>query len=247
MEIGSVSVNPKLSRLVRAMNPNQGRVLITLALMVSGMVGVVVALTQSPRSALLFQEPPAKTEPVAATKPVTTTQPVQQSPPSSRSQEIATQLDQSLAGQLLKQLSQQADTKVQGSKTAIDRFIQQKTDEQRESLKQLVIEALQQTAAGEVKKQSQAFSNEFKGIQLTPAQSAQIQQARRDMQTAMVQQLQSNPELLKQVQSDRETGNLDRALSQPLNGYNQVVTQVLTPQQREQWQKNFKALQSLDR
>lgn len=218
------------------MNPNKGRVLITLALMVSGIVGVAIALSQSPRSASLFQTPPAKTEPVAVT------QPIQKAPPKSRSQEIATQLDQSLAGQFLKQLSGQADTKVEESKSAIGNFIKQKTNEQREHLKQIVVEALQEAVSGEVNKQTpsltQSLTTEFKGLQLTPDQSAQIQQARRVMQAEIVKELQAKPELLKQIQS----GKADQNLSQPLKNYSDVVTSILTPQQREKWQKNFSLL-----
>lgn len=232
MESCSVWVNPKLSRLERTMNPNKGRVLISLALMVSGMVGVAVALSQSPRSATLFQNPPAKTEPVAVTKTI------QQTPPKSRAQEIATQFDQSLAGQLLKGLSNQADEKVQDSKTAVGNFIKQKTDEQRENLKQIVIETLQETVSGEVNKQTQLLKTEFNGVQLTPDQLAQIQQARREMQAEIMRELQANPELIKQIQS----GKVDQNISQPLKDYRDVVASVLTPQQREQWQKNFSLL-----
>jgi hypothetical protein len=221
----------------KAMNPNKARVLISLALMVAGGVGAAVALNQSP-SISPSQAPLAQTEPVVAQK--VAQKPIQQVPQQSRSQEIATQLDQSMAGQFLKQLSGQADAKVESSKSAIGNFIQQKTDEQRQHLKQIVIDALEETVSGEVKKQTESLRTEFKGVQLTPDQSAQIQQARREMQAEIVKELQANPDLLKQIQ----TGKVDQTLSQPLKDYSQVVTSVLTPQQRAQWRKNFTALHS---
>lgn len=214
------------------MNPNKGRVLISLALMVSGMVGVAIAISQSSRSATLFQPSSAKTEPVAAI------QPVHSAPQQSRSQEIADQLDQSLAGQLLKRLSNRADEKVQGSKTALGNLIKQKTDEHRDHLKQIVLEALEETVSGEVKNQTQSLKFEFKDIQLTPDQSAQVQQARRQMQAEIMREIQANPDLVKQIQS----GKVAQNLSQPLQEYRNVVTSVLTPQQQGQWQKNFSLL-----
>jgi hypothetical protein len=210
--------------------------------MVAGGVGAAVALNQSP-SISPSQAPLAQTEPVVAQKvaqkPIQQV-PLQQVPQQSRSQEIATQLDQSMAGQFLKQLSGQADAKVESSKSAIGNFIQQKTDEQRQHLKQIVIDALEETVSGEVKKQTESLRTEFKGVQLTPDQSAQIQQARREMQAEIVKELQANPDLLKQIQ----TGKVDQTLSQPLKDYSQAVTSVLTPQQRAQWRKNFTALHS---
>lgn len=224
------------------MNPNKARVLISLALMVAGGVGVVVALNQSPSDISSFQAPSTQPEPVVVQKVTqkVAQKPIQQVPQQSRSQEIATQLDQSMAGQFLKQLSGEADAKVEASKSAIGNFIQQKTDEQRQHLKQIVIDALEETVSGEVKKQTESLKAEFKGVQLTPDQSAQIQQARREMQAEIVKELQANPELLKQIQ----TGKVDQTLSQPLKDYSQVVTTVLTPQQRAQWRKNFNALHS---
>lgn len=220
------------------MNPNKARVLISLALMVAGGVGALVALNHSPSDISSFQTPPAQPEPVVVQK--VAQKPIQQAPQQSRSQEIATQLDQSMAGQFLKQLSGQADAKVEASKSAIGNFIKQKTDEQRQYVKQIVIDALEETVSGEVKKQTESLKAEFKGVQLTPDQSAQIQQARREMQAEIVKELQANPELLKQIQ----TGKVDQTLSQPLKDYSQVVTTVLTPQQRAQWRKNFNALHS---
>jgi Spy/CpxP family protein refolding chaperone len=211
------------------MNPITGRVLLSLALIGAGFVGVAAALNQAPRSIVA---PPEKA--VAVKKPV------QQAP--SRSSEIATQLDQSMAGQFLKQMTGQADAKVEESKSAIGNFIKQKTDEQRDYLKQVVVEALQETVSGEVKKQTDSLKAEFKGVKLTPDQSTQIQQARREMQSEIVKEIQTNPDLIKQIQA----GKADQNLAQPLKNYSQVVTSVLTPQQKEQWQKNFNVLKALN-
>ncbi|BAU14755.1 hypothetical protein LEP3755_53060 [Leptolyngbya sp. NIES-3755] len=218
------------------MNPNKGRVLISLALMVSGIVGVAVAMSQSPRGISLLQNPlqapPAKTQPTVKSTP----KPVAQE---SRSQEIAEQLEHSNAAKLLKELTQGADAKVQDSKSAIEGFIQQKTNEQQDYLKQLVIDALREAVTGEVTQQSTAISQEFKGVKLTPEQMTEIQQARREMQTQIVQQLQNNPQLIQQLQADLQAGRLDQTLSQPLSNYRETIAQILTPQQQQKWQKNF--------
>ncbi|MER3476843.1 MAG: hypothetical protein C4287_10315 [Leptolyngbya sp. ERB_1_2] len=220
----------------QAMNPNKGRVLISLALVVSGLVGA--AMTQSPRGIALLQSPPAKMEP-ASTAPIQTAEPVQTVPQQSRSQELANQFEHSTAAQLLKQLTNEADTKVQDSKSAIEGFIQQKTNEQRQHLKQVVVDALREAVTGEVTQHSKALSDEFKGIKLTPDQTAQIQKARREMQTEIVQQLQNNPQLIKRLQSDLQAGRSNQALSNSLSNYSDVIAQILTPQQRQKWQKNF--------
>ncbi len=216
------------------MNPNKGRVLIALALMVSGIVGVAVAMTQSSRGIALLQLPSAKMEPVSTAKPTQKTVPQQ-----SRSQEITDQLEHSNAAQLLKQLSNEADSTVKDSKSAIEGFIQQKTNEQRDYLKQIVVDAMREAVTGEATQPSKALSNEFKGIKLTSSQTGQIQQARREMQTEMVQQLQNNPQLIKQLQSDLQAGRLNQALSQPLSNYRNAIAQILSPQQQQKWQKNF--------
>jgi ribosomal protein L5 len=210
--------------------------------MVSGIVGAAVALTQSPRGIALFQSPPVKTEPVSTIKPIQKAVTQQ-----SRSQELTDQLEQSNAAQLLKQLSGQADAKVKDSKSAIEGFIQQKTNEQRDHLKQIVIDALREAMTGEATQQSKALPDEFKGIKLTTEQTAQIQKARREMQTEIVQQLQNNPQLMQQLQSDLQAGRLNQALSQPLNQYSDTIAQILTPQQQQKWQKNFDLLKSLSR
>jgi len=218
------------------MNPNKGRVLISLALMVSGIVGVAVAMSQSPRGIALLQNPlqasPAKTQPVAKPTP----KPVAQE---SRSQEIAEQLEQSNAAKLLKELTQGADAKVQDSKSAIEGFIQRKANEQQDHLKQLVIGALREAVTGEVTQSSKTISQEFKGIKLTPEQTTEIQQARREMQTQIVQQLQNNPQLIQQLQADLQAGRLNQTLSQPLSNYRATIAQILTPQQQQKWQKDF--------
>jgi len=220
------------------MNPNKGRVIISLALVASGMVGVISAMTQSPGRIALLQSPPAKMEPVS-TVPTQTAKPIQTEPQQSRSQELANQFEHSTAAQLLKQLTNKADTKVQDSKSAIGSFIQRKTSEQREHFKQMVVDALREMVTEEVTQQSKALSDEFKGIQLSSDQTAQIQRARREMQTEIVQQLQNNPQLLKQLQSDLQAGRSNQALSDSLSNYSDAVAQVLTPQQRQKWQKNF--------
>lgn len=214
------------------MNPNKGRVLISLALMVSGMVGVGIALSQSPRGVALFQAPPTKTEPVINQAPKPAAQ-------QSRSQELSEQLEQSNAAKLLKQLSEGTDTKVKDSKNAIEGFIQQKTTEQRGYLQQLVIDALREAITGEVTQQSKAIPQEFKGVKLTPEQTTEIQKARRNMQSEIVQQLQNNPQLIQQLQADLQAGKLNQTLSQPLNNYSSAIAQILTPQQQQKWQKNF--------
>ncbi|MGG6267698.1 hypothetical protein ACQ4M3_11430 [Leptolyngbya sp. AN03gr2] len=218
------------------MNPNKGRVLISLALMVSGMVGVAVALSQSPRGIALLQTPlqtpPAKTQPTVKSTP----KPVAQE---SRSQELSEQLEQSNAAKFLKQLTDGADAKVQDSKSAIEGFIQQKANEQQNYLKQLVIDALREAVTGEATQQSKAISQEFKGVKLTPEQTTRIQQARQEMQTQIVQQLQNNPQLIQQLQADLQAGRLNQTLSQPLNNYQDTIAKILTPQQEQKWQKNF--------
>ncbi|MBE9011900.1 hypothetical protein IQ250_16990 [Pseudanabaenaceae cyanobacterium LEGE 13415] len=218
-----------------AMNPNKGRVLISLALMVSGMVGVAVALSQSPRGIALFQAPPAKIEPVK-TQPKATPKPAA---PHSRSQELSEQLEQSNAAKLLKQLTEGADAKVQDSKSAIERFIQRKANEQGNYLKQVVIDALREAVTGEVTQQSKTISQEFKDIKLTSEQRTAIQQARREMQTQIVQQVQNNPQLVQQLPADLQAGRLNQTLSQPLSNYSEAIAQILTPQQQQRWQKNF--------
>lgn len=214
------------------MNPNKGRVLISLALMVSGIVGVAVALTQSPRGIALLQAPPATIEPTVKSTP----KPVVQE---SRSQELSEQLEQSNAAKLLEQLTEGADAKINDSKSAIEGFIQQKTNQQRDHLKQIVIDALREAVTGEVTQQSKAISQEFKGIKLTPEQTTEIQQARREMQSQIVQQLQNNPQLIQQLQADLPAGRLNQTLSQPLNTYRDTIAQILTPQQQQKWQKTF--------
>ena len=223
------------------MNPNQGRVLISLALMVSGMVGVAVALSQSPRGIALFQSPPAKIEPVSTVKPVQ-----KEVPQQSRSQEIAAQLGQSNAAQLLKQLSTEAGTTVKNSEGAIAGFIQHKVNQQRNYLKQIVVDALRESVTGEVTQRS-TTSGEFKGVNLTPEQSSEVQKARREMQSEMVKQFQNNPDLVTALQSDLQKGQLNSALSQPIKDYSTAVTRVLTPQQQQKWQKNFDLAKLLNR
>jgi hypothetical protein len=159
--------------------------------------------------------------------------------PHSRSQELSEQLKQSNAAKLLEQISGGADTKVNDAKSAIEGFIQQKTNEQRDYLKQVVIDALQEAITGEVTQQSSLISQEFKGVKLTPEQTTEIQRARRDMQSEIVQQLQNNPQLIQQLQADLQAGRLSQTLSQPLNSYSDAIAQILTPQQQQKWQKNF--------
>ncbi len=215
------------------MNPNKGRVLISLALMVSGIVGVGIALIQSPRGIALLQVPFAKTEPVSTVKPNP-----KEVPQQSRSQEIANQLKQSNAAQLLKQLSNEADSTVKDSKTAIEGFIQRKTTQQRDNLKRIVADALREAVTGEVTQRSTS-SGEFKGMKLTTEQNAEIQKAQRQMQVEMVRQIQNNPGLIQQLRSDLQQERLDPTLVQPIKNYSDAVAQVLTPQQQQKWQKNF--------
>lgn len=224
------------------MNPNKGRVLISLALMVSGIIGAAIAMTQSPRGIALLQSPSAKIAPVSTANPTQKTVSQQ-----SRSQEVTDQLEHSNAAQLLKQLSNEADTTVKDSKSAIEGFIQQKTTEQRDYLKQIVVDALREAVTGEATQQSKALSNEFKGIKLTSDQTTQIQKARREMQTEMVQQLQNHPQLINQLQSDLQAGRLNQVLSQPLSNYRDAIAQILTPPQQQKWQKNFNLNQALNR
>lgn len=214
------------------MNPNKGSVLIALALMVSGLVGITVALVQSPRRIALLQTPTAKTEPILNQSP-------KPAPQGSRSQEIADQLKQSNAAKLLKQLSEGADAKVKDSESAIGGFIQQKANEQQNYLKQMVMDALREAVTGQVTQRSTSIPQEFSGIKLTPKQSTQIQKARREMQTEVVQQLQSNPQIIQQLQTDLKARRLNQAVAQPLSNYRESIAQILTPQQQQTWQKNF--------
>ncbi|MBD1824850.1 hypothetical protein H6F51_20485 [Cyanobacteria bacterium FACHB-DQ100] len=213
------------------MNPNKGKVLLALSLVVSGLVGVGLALKQSPPRMAVFEAPPTKIEPIA--------KPIQKTPAQSRSQDITSQLEQSNAAQLLKQLSKEADTKVQDSKSTIAGFIQQKTIEQRDHLKQSVVGALREAITGEVTQRSSVLSDEFKGIKLSADQAAQVEKAHRQMQTEIVQQLKNNPRLVNQLKADLQAGRLNQTLSQSLSNYKDAVAQVLTPEQQQKWQKNF--------
>lgn len=213
------------------MNPNKGKVLLALSLVVSGLVGVGLALKQSPQRMALSEAPPAKIEPIA--------KPIQKAPEQSRSQDITNQLEQSNAAQLLKQLSNEADAKVKDSKSMIGDFIRQKTTEQRDHLKQVVVGALREAVTGEVTQRSPILSDEFKGMKLSPDQIDRLEKARQQMQTEIVRQLQNNPQLVKQLQADLQAGRLNQTLSQPLSNYRDAVAQVLTPEQQQKWQKNF--------
>ncbi|MBD2078874.1 hypothetical protein [Leptolyngbya sp. FACHB-17] len=213
------------------MNPNKGKVLLALSLVVSGLMGVGLALKQSPQHMALFEAPPTKIEPIA--------KPIQKTPAQSRSQDITSQLEQSNAAQLLKQLSKEADTKVQDSKSTIGDFIQQKTIEQRDHLKQSVVGALREAITGEVTQRANVLSDEFKGIKLSADQAAQLEKAHRQMQTEIVQQLKNDPQLVNQLKADLQAGRLNQTLSQSLSNYKDAVAQVLTPEQQQKWQKNF--------
>ncbi|MBD1844747.1 hypothetical protein H6F89_15345 [Cyanobacteria bacterium FACHB-63] len=211
------------------MNPNQGKVLLALSLFVSALVGVGLAIRQPPHQVALSQAQPR--EQIA--------KPIQKAPQQNRSQDITNQLEQSNAAQLLKQLSNEADAKVKDSKSAIGDFIQQKTTEQRDHLKQAVVGALREAVTGEVTQRSRTFSDEFKGMKLSAEQIDRLERARQQMQTEIVRQLQNNPQLVKQLQADLQAGRLNQTLSQPLSNYRDAVAQVLTPEQQQKWQKNF--------
>ncbi|HTL90144.1 MAG TPA: hypothetical protein VL134_12145 [Leptolyngbya sp.] len=232
------------------MEPNKGRVLISLALLVSGIVGAAVALSQSPRGMELFEAPLVQTQPM--NQPVATIKPIQQAPrqetpQQSRSQEVEKQLEQSNAAKLLDQLSNKADSAVQDSKNAVEGFIQRKATEQRDRLKQAAVDALREAITGKVTQQSTSLSDEFKGIQLTAEQNAEIQNARKTLQSELVKQFKENPNLVEQLQSELQKGRLDTTLSQPVTNYSNDVTQILTPQQQQQWQKNFNLGKLLNR
>jgi hypothetical protein len=218
------------------MNPTLAKILLTIALLTAGVVGIRVA-TNIPLSEPQAVAPSPEPEPsaVESPKPKPTA-----AVKKTRSQDIAEQFDRSLAGKLLQDLSNAKDAKVREAEDAIAGFIQQKTDEHREYLKQIVLEAISESLSGVVPQNSDFLNKEFKGIELTPAQEKEIQQARETLRSQTAQMLQANPEMLKKLQSDLQAGKLDDTFSRPLKVYTDAVSGILTPEQRQEWQKRFK-------
>jgi hypothetical protein len=218
------------------MNPTLAKILLTIALLSAGVVGIRIAMNTPP------SEPQA-----VAPSPESSIVPVEQPQPKptaavkkTRSQDFAEQFDRSLAGKLLKDLSGAKDAKVREAEDAIAGFIKQKTDEQREYLKQIVLEAISESLSGVVPQGSDFLTKEFKGMELTPDQEKQIQQARETLRSQTAQMLQANPEMLMKLQADLQAGKLDETFSKPLKAYSDQVSGILTPEQRQEWQKRLK-------
>ncbi len=219
------------------MNSTLAKILLLIAVITSGFVGIKLA-TDAPLGEPEASTPTPKLAPVAVEQP----QPKQtpSTEPRTRSRDLSEQFDRSLAGKVLERLSNEKDAKIKEAQGAIEGFIQQKTNEKREQLKQIAIEALNESLSGIVPNDANLFAKEFKGISLTPEQEADIQQARQKMRSQISDLLKANPAMLQQLQADLEAGKLDRTLSEPLNNYRDAVSSALTPEQKKQWKKHFK-------
>jgi hypothetical protein len=222
-------------------NRNKSLSLMAIAISLAGIVGMVVAVSQSLNRVQFAQTPaqPKASPLVSAEK--------RPKRIDERQAEVADQLANSTAGHLTSELSKGVTSAVESSKTAIGKFIQQKLDEQRVQLQQTIVDALKTNAEQGVNSALDAafgevdrnLATEFQGIKLTSEQQAQIRQARQKMQQDAAKILQSNPELALGRLQKTDAKQLQDSLAVPLKSYIDSIAATLTPEQRQQWQQNF--------